>query len=123
MSREDVSRRLNDRLARLATESKARAIAVALGEKRNFVALNRGGAGKITLRTSEESTRKPMRIGHKRYQVARMNGWYEVDFRGIGSKRRRVFNLYELVQVSAVRKTTSSAVRKRKDAKKRCAKS
>jgi hypothetical protein len=67
--------------------------------------------------------RKPMRIGHKRYQVARMNGWYEVDFREIGSKRRRVFNLDELVQVSAVRKTTSSAVRKRKDAKKRCVKS
>ncbi len=67
--------------------------------------------------------REPIRIGHKRYQVARMNGWYEVDFREIGSKRRRVFNLDELVQVSAVRKTTSSAVRKRKDAKKRCVKS
>jgi hypothetical protein len=64
-----------------------------------------------------------MRIGHKRYLVDRMNGWYEVEFREIGSKRRRVFNLDELVQLSAVRKTTSSAVRKRQDARKRRAKS
>jgi hypothetical protein len=67
--------------------------------------------------------REPMCIGHKRYLVHRMNGWYEVDFREIGSKRRRVFNLDELVQVSAVRKTTSSAARKRKDARKHRAKS
>src|SRR4030095_7493526 len=32
--------------------------------------------------------REPMRIGQKRYQVDRMNGWYEVEFREIGSKRR-----------------------------------
>jgi hypothetical protein len=67
--------------------------------------------------------REPMRIGHKRYLVHRMKGWYEVDFREMGSKRRRVFNLDELVQLSAVRKTTSSAVRKCKDARKRRAKS
>src|SRR5881398_595890 len=44
--------------------------------------------------------REPMRIGQKRYQVDRMNGWYEVDFREVGTKRRRTFNLDQLVQLS-----------------------
>jgi hypothetical protein len=63
--------------------------------------------------------REPMRIGQKRYQVDRMNGWYEVEFREIGSKRRRVFNLDELVQMRAAKKSTVAASRKRKDGKKR----
>jgi hypothetical protein len=63
--------------------------------------------------------REPMRIGQKRYQVDRMNGWYEVEFREIGSKRRRVFNLDELVQMRAPKKSTVAASRKRKDGKKR----
>ena len=63
--------------------------------------------------------REPMRIGQKRYQVDRMNGWYEVEFREIGSKRRRVFNLDELVQMRAAKKSTAAASRKRKDGKKR----
>src|SRR6267143_295040 len=42
--------------------------------------------------------REPMRIGQKRYRVTRMNGWYQVDFREIGTNRRRTFNLEELVQ-------------------------
>jgi hypothetical protein len=67
--------------------------------------------------------REPMRIGRKRYVVDRMNGWYEVDFREIGSKRRRVFNLDELVQLSAVKKATSSEPRKREDTRRRRPKS
>ena len=63
--------------------------------------------------------REPMRIGQKRYQVDRMNGWYEVEFREIGSKRRRVFNLDELVQMRAAKKSTAAASRKRKNGKKR----
>ena len=63
--------------------------------------------------------REPMRIGQKRFQVDRMNGWYEVEFREIGSKRRRVFNLDELVQMRAAKKSTAAASRKRKDGKKR----
>src|SRR5882724_2797854 len=63
--------------------------------------------------------REPMRIGQKRYEVDRMNGWYEVEFREIGSKRRRVFNLDELVQMRAAKKSTAAASRKRKDGKKR----
>ena len=48
--------------------------------------------------------REPMRIGQKRYQVDRMNGWYEIEFREVGTKRRRTFNLDELVRLSAARK-------------------
>ena len=29
--------------------------------------------------------REPMRIGQKRYQVDRMNGWYEIQFREVGT--------------------------------------
>ena len=44
--------------------------------------------------------REPIRIGQKRYQVDRMNGWYEVMFREVGTKRRRTLNLDELVTLS-----------------------
>jgi hypothetical protein len=63
--------------------------------------------------------REPMRIGQKRYQVDRMNGWYEIEFREVGTKRRRIFNLDELVQMRAPKKSTATASRKRKDGKKR----
>src|SRR5215471_9335520 len=66
--------------------------------------------------------RESMRIGQKRYQVDRMNGWYEVAFREIGTKRRRTFNLDELVQLSAGKKSISTTRRKRKAPKKRCVK-
>ena len=49
--------------------------------------------------------REPMRIGQKRYVVERMNGWYEVAFREIGTKRRRILNLDELVALSAATKS------------------
>src|SRR5947199_10093783 len=39
--------------------------------------------------------REPMRVGRKRYRVNRMNGWYQVEFREVGTKRRRTFNLDE----------------------------
>src|SRR6266576_2578064 len=63
--------------------------------------------------------REPMRIGQKRYQVGRMNGWYEIEFREVGTKRRRTFNLDELVRLTAARKPAAAAPRKRKDGKKR----
>jgi hypothetical protein len=63
--------------------------------------------------------REPMRIGQKRYEVGRMNGWYEIEFREVGTKRRRRFNLDELVRLTAARKPTAAAQRKRKDGKKR----
>ena len=49
--------------------------------------------------------REPMRIGQKRYVVERMNGWYEVEFREMGTKRRRMFNLDELVRYRLRRNT------------------
>src|SRR6266853_2078458 len=67
--------------------------------------------------------REPMRIGQKRYQVDRMNGWYEIDFREVGTKRRRKFNLDELVRLAAARKPTRAVSRKRNSAKKRRAES
>lgn len=63
--------------------------------------------------------REPMRIGQKRYVVERMNGWYEVAFREIGTKRRRILNLDELVALSAATKSAPTAPRKRKHASKR----
>jgi hypothetical protein len=67
--------------------------------------------------------REPIRIGQKRYQVDRMNGWYEIEFREVGTKRRRRFNLDELVRMVAAKKTTRSVPRKRKPVKKRRVKS
>jgi hypothetical protein len=58
--------------------------------------------------------REPMRIGQKRYQVARMNGWYEIEFREVGTKRRRRFNLDELVRLVDGRKKSSATGPKRK---------
>jgi len=63
--------------------------------------------------------RDPMRIGQKRYQVDRMNGWYEVKFREVGTKRRCTFNLDELVRLAGAKKPAATAPRKRKDGKKR----
>jgi hypothetical protein len=64
--------------------------------------------------------REPMRIGQKRYHIDRMNGWYEVEFREVGTKRRRTFNLDELVRLTAIRKPTPPArSRGRKADKKR----
>jgi hypothetical protein len=48
-----------------------------------------------------------------------MNGWYAIDFREVGTKRRRTFNLDELVRLAAARKPAAAAPRKRKDGKKR----
>jgi hypothetical protein len=66
--------------------------------------------------------REPMRIGQKRYQVDRMNGWYQVEFREMGTKRRCTFNLDELVRLATEKKPAAAAARKRKDGKKRRAK-
>jgi hypothetical protein len=60
-----------------------------------------------------------VRIGQKRYRVDRMNGWYQVEFREVGTKRRRTFNLDELVQLSDGKKLRRAASRKLKAAKKR----
>jgi hypothetical protein len=66
--------------------------------------------------------REPMRIGQKRYVVERMNGWYEVMFREVRTKRRRILNLDELVRLSAaMNRAAVAASRKRKSAKKRSA--
>jgi hypothetical protein len=63
--------------------------------------------------------RERMSIGQKRYQVDRMNGWYEVDFREVGTRRRRTFNLDELVRLTAIRKPTPPARSRKKADKKR----
>jgi hypothetical protein len=63
--------------------------------------------------------REPMRIGQKRYRVDRMNGWYEIEFREVGTKRRRTFNLDELVRLGSAKKPAAAAARKRKSVKKR----
>jgi hypothetical protein len=62
---------------------------------------------------------EPMRIGQKRYRVERMNGWYHVDFREMGTNRRQTFNLDELVRLSARKKLRPVTARKRKTAKTR----
>jgi hypothetical protein len=67
--------------------------------------------------------REPMRIGQKRYQVTRMNGWYEIEFREVGTKRRRKFNLDELVRLAAAKKPKRVVSRKPSSAKKRRVKS
>jgi hypothetical protein len=61
---------------------------------------------------------EPMRIGQKRYRVERMNGWYQVDFREVGTKRRQTFNLDELVRLSA-KKLRPITARNQKPAKTR----
>ncbi len=66
--------------------------------------------------------REPMRIAQKRYRVDRMNGWYQVEFREVGTKRRRVYNLDELVRMSDGKNRARAASRKRNPAKKRRAK-
>ena len=63
--------------------------------------------------------REPVRVGRKRYRVDRMSGWYQVEFREVGTKRRRTFNLDELVQLSDGKKLRPAASRKRKAARKR----
>jgi hypothetical protein len=63
--------------------------------------------------------REPMCIGQKRYRVDRMNGWYQVEFREVGARRRRTFNLDELVHLSAAKQLVPSARSKRKSAKRR----
>jgi hypothetical protein len=63
--------------------------------------------------------REPMRIGQKRYRVDRMNGWYQVDFREIGTRKRRTFNLDELVRHADSKEKSSAAGRKRKPVRKR----
>ena len=65
--------------------------------------------------------REPVRIGGKRYRVDRMNGWYQVEFREVGTKRRRTFNLDELVRKSDGTKMRSTASRRRKATRKRSA--
>jgi hypothetical protein len=62
---------------------------------------------------------EPVRIGQKSYRVDRMNGWYQVDCREVGTRRRRTFNLDELVQMSAAKKLAPAASSKRKSTRKR----
>ena len=62
---------------------------------------------------------EPVRIGQKRYRVNRMNGWYQVDCRELGTKRRRTFTLDELVQMSAAKKRAAKPSTKRKPGRKR----
>jgi hypothetical protein len=63
--------------------------------------------------------REPMHLEKKRYRAERMNGWYQVDFREIGTGKLRTFNLDELVRLSAAKKVLPSAPRKRKAPKRR----
>src|SRR5881227_3812300 len=51
--------------------------------------------------------REPMRVGQKQFRVDRMNGWYQVDCREVGTRRRRTFNLDELVRLSDTNKKLS----------------
>jgi hypothetical protein len=55
---------------------------------------------------------EPVRVGQKRYRVDRMNGWYQVDCREVGTRRRRTFNLDELVRLSDTKKKLSVGRRK-----------
>ena len=63
--------------------------------------------------------REPMHLGKKRYRAERMNGWYQVDFREIGTGKRRTFNLDELVRLSTAKKSLSGVPHKRKAPKRR----
>src|ERR1700746_2620362 len=62
--------------------------------------------------------RESVLIGQKRYQVDRMNGWYEVKFREVGTKRRCTFNLDELVRLAAAKKPAAKGPRKRQPVRK-----
>jgi hypothetical protein len=62
---------------------------------------------------------KPVRIGQKRYRVDRMSGWYQVDCRELGTKRRRTFTLDELVKFADTKKKAPTKGSKRKPIKTR----
>ncbi|MDQ3625564.1 MAG: hypothetical protein M3372_00325, partial [Verrucomicrobiota bacterium] len=47
--------------------------------------------------------REPIRISGKHYVVQRMQGWYEIVFREVKTRRQRVFNLDELVRLTRKR--------------------
>ncbi len=63
--------------------------------------------------------REPLRIGRKRYTVERMNGWYEIEFRELGARKHRMFNLDELVRFADTKKKPSTTRSKRKAIKAR----
>ena len=63
--------------------------------------------------------REPLRIGRKRYTVERMNGWYEIEFRELGARKHRMFNLDELVRFADTKKRPSTTRSKRKAIKAR----
>ena len=58
--------------------------------------------------------REPVRVGQKRYRVNRMNGWYQVDCREVGTRKHRTFNLDELVKFADTKKKTPATGSKRK---------
>jgi hypothetical protein len=66
--------------------------------------------------------REAMRIGQKRYRVHRMSGWYEIEFREVETKRRRTFNLDELVRLPPAKKPGAKVARKKKPGRQRRAK-
>ena len=61
--------------------------------------------------------REPVRVGQKRYRVNRMNGWYQVDCREMGTRKHRTFNLDELVKFADTKKKTPATGSKRKAVK------
>ena len=63
--------------------------------------------------------REPLRIGRKRYTVERMNGWYQIEFRELGARKHRMFNLDELVRFADTKKKPSTTRSKRKAIKAR----
>jgi len=63
--------------------------------------------------------REPLRIGRKRYTVERMNGWYEIEFRELGARKHRMFNLDELVRFADTKKKPSTTRAKRQAIKAR----
>jgi hypothetical protein len=64
--------------------------------------------------------REPLRVGQRRYRVNRMNGWYQVDCREVGTRKCRTFNLDELVKFADAKKKTPATGSKRKLIKARC---
>src|SRR5215470_17999878 len=63
--------------------------------------------------------REPMRIGQKRYQVDRMNGWYEIEFREVGTKSHLTCNLDEIVRLADAKKPARDVRRTRRRTKAR----